>query len=274
MRRLVIMLAPVVACESFVAGTTPAAGPDGGTLREGASSPDAGTGSADSGAQKDYALQMNGDDYVDVPDLELTQDFTLEAWIRPAANDLAREQDIVSKDRNSDSSTQCRLVLRADNSIYFNAADASGSSHGLTDSGTVRKLASAAIDLERWTHVAVTKHGTTVTLLIDGKTVSQVPLTSDFAIPVNRDVHFRIGARYAAGSDAADSTFLGAVDDVRVWNLARTEAEIQAAMKTVPPPSTTGLVALFPFAEGMGTTSASATGKYPATLVGGVWVPR
>lgn len=282
MRRLAgVALVAVVGCTPFAAGQTSM--PDDVDASTDAAAkdntPDAsrpsvdGGGDVDAGPGTDYAIHLGGDAYADVAGLAIPQNFTLEAWIHPVANDLAREQDIFAKDRSGAGGIQCRLVLRDDNSLYFNAADAQGLSHGFSDGSFNRQLTSPPIDLDVWTHVAVTKQGVTTALLVNGKIVKQIALDTDFVIPPVADVNFRIGARYAANGNGADSTFLGAIDDVRIWNFARTEAEIQSTMHSAPA-SLEGLVASYAFPEGTGTSSQSVPASYPATLVGATWIPR
>ena len=63
--------------------------------------------------------------------------------------------------------------------------------------------------------------------------------------------------------------FNGVMDEVRIWNIARTEAQIQAAM-TGPLASSPGMVARWSMDEGSGGTIASSAGTtVNGTLTGG-----
>ncbi len=71
----------------------------------------------------------------------------------------------------------------------------------------------------------------------------------------------------------ADRNFGGQMDDLRLWNIARSAEEIQANRRlTCPSPGfTNGLVAWFPFHEGRGTNTANfAAPDSPAPLQTGV----
>lgn len=70
-----------------------------------------------------------------------------------------------------------------------------------------------------------------------------------------------------------DNSFQGNIDEVRLWNVARTQAEIQAAMNTALTGSESGLLAYYNFDE-TGTSLTDITGSgYDGTLHGDpVWV--
>lgn len=68
---------------------------------------------------------------------------------------------------------------------------------------------------------------------------------------------------------AGPTGWQGKLDEFRVWNVFRTEAEIKANMKVMLKGSEPGLVAYYKFDEGTGTTIADATGDLSnaATMV-------
>ena len=67
-----------------------------------------------------------------------------------------------------------------------------------------------------------------------------------------------------------EATYLdGSIDEVGIWNVARTQEQIQADLSR-PAPDETGLVAYWPFDEGTGTETADASGNgHTGTLVNG-----
>src|SRR5262249_53123615 len=81
---------------------------------------------------------------------------------------------------------------------------------------------------------------------------------------------FKIG-REAAG---ADRPFHGQIDEVRVWNIARTGDDIQGTMNQSVAGNEAGLVADYQFDEGAGTTTADKTANHnDGTLVNNpTWV--
>ncbi|MGH2491036.1 MAG: DUF1735 and LamG domain-containing protein, partial [Candidatus Limnocylindria bacterium] len=62
----------------------------------------------------------------------------------------------------------------------------------------------------------------------------------------------------------------GKLDDIRIWNVTRTAAQIAASYQTELSSAPAGLVANWKFDEGAGTTAADSAGaSQNATLFGG-----
>lgn len=114
-----------------------------------------------------------------------------------------------------------------------------------------------------WHHVAFTADGTEMKLYVDGqlKGTSYNPL-SNYGSSAD---FFTIGA---AVWDNTGNNFSGSIDEVRVWNVARTQAQIQANMsREVDPLTTSGLIAYYSFNQGI--ASGNNAGLVTATdLVG------
>jgi hypothetical protein len=155
------------------------------------------------------ALEFDGTgDYVEVPDdesLHLWERFTLAAWIYQVES---RSSRIIDK---------------------IGAGTANGP-HLDTHPGTkLRCCAGTCIStdtdhtLEEWHHVAVTFDEGDVKLYVDGSIEGEGIAPSPLA---GNNLPLRIGA----DSDG-QSLFHGLIDDVRVYNMALTEAEILAAME-------------------------------------------
>jgi hypothetical protein len=120
-----------------------------------------------------------------------------------------------------------------------------------------------------WHHVAVTyNHSATTkfTLYIDGA----VEASGNTTVPVNTSATggFQIGRR-----NDGINFFDGIIDEVRVWNVVRTQAEIQAAMNSEFCAIPAGLVAYYKFNQGVAgaanagiTTATNAVGSNNGTL--------
>lgn len=144
-----------------------------------------------------------------------------------------------------------------------------------------------------WRHVCVTRDRTSgvKAIYVDG--------VLDYASPPNRsrdDISYPdagvIGQvtpwgpyiviaaeKHDAGAEYP--SFNGFIDELRVWSVALTAAEVQARFDRVLEPSTPGLVGMYRFEEGAGTHVASTaagaapTGQLIAGVVGnGQWVAR
>jgi hypothetical protein len=116
-----------------------------------------------------------------------------------------------------------------------------------------------------WHHVAATFDGTTRRIILDG-----VSLTND--TPVG---HAVTAANFRIGLANVGQYFNGQLDEVRIWNVARTTNQIQEAMRRQLLGTESGLVANWRLDEGAGLSALDATGNDAnvATLVNGPgWV--
>jgi hypothetical protein len=94
----------------------------------------------------------------------------------------------------------------------------------------------------KWHHVACTYDGTTRKIYLDGVVVgSDAPIGHN----VTSTANFRIG------STNNGEYFGGSIDEVRIWNIARTQSQIQANMLSIISGSTAGLVAYYNFDNGI-----------------------
>ena len=103
-----------------------------------------------------------------------------------------------------------------------------------------------------WHHVAATFDGTTRSIFWDG-----VLKGSDH--PGGHNVTTSTNMNIAATNNG--EYFDGAIDEVQIWSVGRSQAQIQDNMNSVIPENSTGLAAYYRFDEGTGTTAADATGN-------------
>lgn len=112
------------------------------------------------------------------------------------------------------------------------------------------------ITLNTWHHVALVKEPTSVKLYLDGTldcSVSPSDLTGSPAkfpaLPTDAWNCFNIGSILVSRFDSASFTFGGHIADVRVWGVARTQAELVAAKDSRLTGRENGLVGYWPVAE-------------------------
>jgi hypothetical protein len=188
------------------------------------------------GGPSSSALALDGvGDHVTMgvaPELGL-ETFTLEAWIRRdgAGSEAGTGSGgvsvvpVVAKGRgeNDDTIYNCNYAFGlADEVLAADFEDAAtGANHPV--------LGTTAVTWGQWHHVAVTYDGATWRLYLDGQLDGQ----SDANATPRADSiqHFAIGTAMDSAGVPAGS-FAGAIDEVRVWNVVRTDAEIADAMYT------------------------------------------
>ncbi|MFC6225314.1 LamG-like jellyroll fold domain-containing protein [Hymenobacter artigasi] len=115
-----------------------------------------------------------------------------------------------------------------------------------------------------WHHVAATYNAATNTrtLYLDGVAISS-DNPGPHAVPNANNL--------TIGTTNGNEYFNGRIDEVRVWSVARTAAQLSITKGTGLPGGTAGLLAYYRLNEGSGTTTADATGTAAnlATFVNG-----
>jgi hypothetical protein len=199
------------------------------------------------------ALSFDGiDDKVDLGNpaaLQITgSNITIEAWIYPTSwRTNVFEGGIVVKEMNSSNNG---YMFRAGNNGRLNFAfGASGLPW--------KELTSAAntLSLNTWQHVAATYNGSRVKLYVDGIAVDSANYSGNIGNATNNCV---IGGWYSTGRN-----FPGKIDEVRIWNSARTGSQIANSMNGEFCSAPTGLVAYYKFNQG--TAGGNNTGQTTLT---------
>jgi len=215
------------------------------------------------GAQQ-FALSFDGvNDYVAVsntPALQITNTITVEAWINRAAKSI--QMGIVEKyGPGGGTDGGYALRIQPTDNVRFYTLD-NGSTSSSVDGAT-------ALGTNEWYHVAGVWDGTNLMVYVNGV------LDGSFASPRNPKsgtTPLIIGNRgYALGT-----AFAGEIDEVRIWDIARTQHQIAVDMTRSLSGTESGLVAYWRFDEGSGTNaadSAPAGGFSDGLLVNGQgWV--
>jgi len=183
------------------------------------------------------------DDYVDVADepaLDLTSNWTLEAWVKLDA--IGSQYGIIEKYDNAASTGGYILRITSGNKVYVS-----------TVNGTTGSFVASTTSLEanKWYHIAGTydEASTTIKVYINGVlegTNSSVTFTS-----LAGTYPLRIGAR---GNDLLEKLD-GQLDEVRIWNKTLSDLELRDYMCqkiTSSHSNFANLVAYFDFDEGSG----------------------
>ena len=157
-----------------------------------------------------------------------TGNFTIEAWVKPAAfvaGNNTFEHTILGNDI-WDATNNTGYVLRTGGSRKLDFTFGNGNNwYSVVSTNPV-------FTAGEWTHVAIVRSGTTFTLYADGQQVGQQTFTQNL---VQANGNLRIGEN----GNGSGRFFNGAMDEVKFWNVARTQAQVQddlnATDMTTPP---------------------------------------
>ncbi|MBI3194932.1 MAG: T9SS type A sorting domain-containing protein [Ignavibacteriae bacterium] len=211
-----------------------------------------------------YALQFDGnDDYLDAGNSSLfnftSSNFTLECWIKPITidhNDIIFSRGVLASDGWY---LQFQNIAGVDRRIIFVSNQA----------GTAQAIrGNTSIPLGVWTHITFVREGTVGKIYVNGVEDSyysqeslQDPATSTFNLFLMQD-------------QIAELRPNAILDEVRIWNIARTQSEIQSTIFQRLNGDESGLIGYWPFEEGTGITTSDLTGNAnTCNLINGpIWV--
>lgn len=196
---------------------------------------------------EDTALSLGGNlSYVEIYDSETinntTEQATISIWIRPTVFPNSYTS-IIFKGDEWDSNFEKRsftFYLRDNGSIQFAASPAM--THDVSIYSPI-----GSVSLNTWTHIAgvIDAKNNVQKLFINGVEVSRSDFRGVNSIHKS-NLPLRIGWTHEI-HQSAHSSFIGQIDDVRVWNIARTETEIQSDMNTQLNGDEEGLVGYWKF---------------------------
>ena len=158
-------------------------------------------------------LELDGiNDFVNIPDFTLGSEFTIESWVKLASG-IDYRDGIFGNGSNMH--------------LYFVSGKARLYAFG------VRVTANTAISEDTWAHIALTRSGTKLTLYVNGVEDATGSWNGTFSIK-------SLGKGYRG-------YFKGMMDEVRIWNVTRTDAEIGASYDTTVDPNAIGLIGYWNF---------------------------
>jgi len=190
-----------------------------GTITIGASGTQTSTSQYWRGGKIGGAVNFDGtDDYVSVADsasLQLTNALTVSAWFK--SQDTTANRGIIRKDTETGTRYLYGLSLNATGSAnkltaqYYNGANFAVASSGSVNDGL-------------WHFGLMTISGTTLTLYVDGVSQGTATITGTQGAPTGE---LDIGANPPyVGPNAREGFLTGMIDDVRIFNYARTGAQV------------------------------------------------
>lgn len=201
-------------------------------------------------AQSNYAVNLDGlDDYVSIPAsaaVSQLNTFTIEAWVywNGGGNGCIYSE-----------------TVQGNNNPMFSISPRSADGGGIelvfrdnSTTGLVLQPATAVVPVNSWVHVAIVRtSATNIKTYINGVLKDDANFTAPSAWTPDK---VNIGIRWRASQDGP---FGGKIDELRIWNTARTQAQIKANMfnKNLSN-SASGLKAYYKMNEGSGTTAVNS----------------
>ena len=191
-------------------------------------------------AQSNYALNFNGtNQYVGIGiPLSNNTSYTKEAWVYSTSN------------------TGSRNIISSTNAPFWINAGILQAGHG----GNYSQVTDATtFPLNKWTHVAVTYDAATTTMRLyrDG-----ILVNTNTGIASN----YSSENTYIATHAGAGSYLQGMIDEVRIWDVARTQAQLKSNLIEAPANNASGLTAYLKMNNGSGATATNSTGGTDGTL--------
>jgi glucose/arabinose dehydrogenase/PKD repeat protein len=157
----------------------------------------------------------------DSPSLRPTSAMTLEAWVFPTTVNSAWRD----------------VIYKGADDYYLEATSANSARPvvgGVVGGVYAETYGTSSLAANVWTHVAGTYDGATLRLYVNGTQVSSTPRTGT--------IKASAGPLTFGGDPLYGQYFAGRIDDVRIYNSALTQAQIQTDMATpiggAPPPDT------------------------------------
>lgn len=177
----------------------------------------------------------------------ITNNITLEAWVNISS--APADQKIITKfgDIGGDDAYSFQLN-NGDPSIALNFP-----------TGWTFVSSGMTMNLNQWYHLAASYDGSVIRIYVNGVEMNAVAQTG--AIDIS-------ASTFKLGGWAGTQYFDGSMDEVRVWNVARSADEIRENMHLSIPVCETGLVSYFQLNEGSGTTVSDVNSGLDGTFVG------
>ncbi len=189
----------------------------------------------------DKSLAFDGvDDYVSIPhdeSLSLTT-FTVEAWVNPSQI-KNNWQPLITKENSSGNARNYGLyIVPNEMRVLCSFYDTSS---------VWRSLYSInSLEMNQWNHISMSYDGSSFNFYLNGILDNSLSVVTT---PFQNTEPVKIGKEISAYLP-----FSGEIDEVRIWNIARTSEEIQENYAQELTGSETGLVGYWQFNEGTGTT--------------------
>lgn len=196
-----------------------------------------------------YALRFDGvDDYVSIAedsDFDFDTTFTVEAWVKP----LSLSGSGAFKGFVRGYITEPPFAGLGAWVMFLHRSNFSDWGLSVcTPFCNAATSGAGGLQVNRWQHIAATYDGNSIRSYYNGELVNSAHLTGD------------VGGINILLIGIWETSFNGLIDEVRLWNVTRTQSEIQENMNRCLTGSGPGLVGYWRFEEGGGLTTIDASG--------------
>ena len=198
-----------------------------------------------------------------------TTDFTFETWVRPTSLGGKVEGHVAGQyvGKAAQPDFGLFIVTNIENgvNVYRPAVYWRLSAAGAGDFKMAPSNAYTPIGV--WTHVAVVREDTTLTLYVDGFAAAVTNVPANVMPPQSKNLILG-GLKGNSGTG-----LVGSMCDARLWRTARTIGDIRANMGRRLTGGEEGLVGYWPLSDGSGTTAANlVAGTQAGTIQTGSWL--
>jgi hypothetical protein len=199
-----------------------------------------------------YAVAADDDAFT------ISNAFTMQAWVYPTNSCTTTNCVILTKENE--------YIMAINNGLYLYALMGSTGWNWITTT--------VPANLNSWQHVAITRAANTnsITFYLNGVAMytgtAGTVTTGTFN---NSTFNFSIGVRCGGNvgvNGAPAEQFIGRIDEVKVWSIARTQSEVQSDMHTYGPLNNSNLRLYYDFNDVSGSTMTNlASGAVSATTL-------
>ncbi|MCP5367599.1 MAG: LEPR-XLL domain-containing protein, partial [Hyphomicrobiales bacterium] len=210
--------------------------------------PNAGPGPYWQPGQIDGGLQFTGVDHLEVaqdPTVDLAGDVTMEAWVKVDRYTETYTPIFFKGPPNDTNGRTYAMFLQSNGRVTVDTVNRNGAT------------ASGVVPLGEWTHIAgvIDRTNGTIKIYING--VEMASSSFSIAAGPSYDEPLLIGTDNDTFTDR--QSFFGALDEVRLWSVARTGEQIAAAMNQELAGNEAGLALHLSLNETAGTVAADST---------------
>ena len=198
----------------------------------------------------DQHVQVANSDAIDM----ISGPLTIEAWVRPEAGILARGYSSIVSKQLGGTGYMLATNVGPETGHRFKS-----------EVGGLQVTSNSQPAIDGWQHIAAVWDEGHLTIYANG----QFDGVIDTGPPIPNTLPLWIGSSPFGG----DTSWRGTIDEVRIWSVARTQAEIQSTMNGYLCGDERGLRAYWSFDEGEGSDILDTSGSSNGTTVGTAWVP-